>query len=127
MKLPFGLKLARKVWKEQRCRKLVTACYIEGGTIILGTNKMRTDPQARHYGHLHDRTHAELNVLKNVKDGSKGKLYIYRERMNQDKEKSFKGYGFARCCPACINLVKSKGIKTIVYTTNDGFAKERIN
>lgn len=68
--------------------------------------------------------HAEINclipLLDNVEiDWNKVELYIYRIRNDQP-------YGLARPCPACMAAIKQCGIKQIAYTTNDGYATERI-
>ena len=117
--LPFGLKLARKAWKKNPHRKRVTACYIQGGTMIVDSNSKKTSPAAQAYGHRWNRCHAEFNVLKRIEDGSKGVLYIYRETADGK-------FGLSRPCEFCLRLLKDKGIKKIVYTTKDGYAKEKL-
>jgi Cytidine and deoxycytidylate deaminase zinc-binding region len=117
-KIPFGLQLARKLWRKKAHRKRVAACYIEGNSITLGTNDFKTDPHARRYGHRYDRTHAELAVLKGITDGSRGKLYVYRERQDGS-------WGLARPCEFCLKMLQEKNIRRVVYTTPDGVASER--
>ena len=36
------------------------------------------------------------------------------------------GLGMARWCPACMAALKSLGIKKICYTTDDGYAEEKL-
>ena len=52
-------------------------------------------------------------------DFSKVILYIYREYNNGMP-------AMARCCPSCFAAAKELGIGTIVYTTDNGYAIEKI-
>ena len=67
--------------------------------------------------------HAEINCISQLKhldiNFSKVKLYIYRIRKDRP-------YGIARPCPSCMAAIKDLGIRSIYYTTNDGFAYERL-
>lgn len=67
--------------------------------------------------------HAELMALNKIKyldiDFSKVHVYTYRERKNGE-------LGLARPCPSCMALIKDMGVKNIHYTTDCGFAAERI-
>ena len=67
--------------------------------------------------------HAEIKCLSQIKDidinFSKVKLYIYRIRNDQP-------FGLSRPCPSCMAAIKDLGIKDIYYTTNDGYAYERL-
>ena len=69
------------------------------------------------------RSHAEVNLLRKIKfldiDFSRVSVYIYRELKNGE-------LGMARCCPACMAALKSLGIKKICYTTDDGYAEEKL-
>ena len=69
------------------------------------------------------RSHAECNLYRRIRfldiDFSRVSVYIYRELKNGE-------LGMARCCPACMAALKSLGIKKICYTTDDGYAEERI-
>lgn len=69
------------------------------------------------------RSHAEVNLLRKIRfldiDFSRVSVYIYRELKNGE-------LGMARCCPACMAALKSLGVKKICYTTDDGYAEERI-
>ena len=68
-------------------------------------------------------SHAEVNIFRKIRyldiDFSRVSVYIYRETKNGD-------LGMARCCPACMAAIKSLGIKKICYTTDEGYAEERI-
>lgn len=69
------------------------------------------------------RSHAEVNLLRRIRfldiDFSRVSVYIYRELKNGE-------LGMARCCPACMEALKSLGIKKICYTTDVGYAEEKI-
>ena len=67
--------------------------------------------------------HAEISCITSIKkedvDWSKVELYVYRKMTKQP-------FGMARPCPACMAMIKAKGIKKIFYTTNEGFAFEQL-
>lgn len=72
--------------------------------------------------------HAEINCLAplvNDKaiDWSRVELYVYRIRKDRP-------HGMARPCVACMGMLKElskRGFKHIYYTTDDGYAYERIS
>lgn len=66
--------------------------------------------------------HAEIDALNRVKSKNlKGHtMYIYRESLNGDLR-------MCRPCKGCMQALKDRGIKKIVYTTPDGIAFERIS
>lgn len=70
-----------------------------------------------------NKLHAEISVLNKVKyldiDFSKAILYIYREYNDGSP-------AMARCCPSCFAAAKALKIGTIVYTTDNGYAIEKI-
>ena len=74
---------------------------------------------------IEPKVHAEIACLCSINDIDKSikwnrvKLYIYRPCI-------IKEYGMARPCSACMDAIKSKGIRDIYYTTNDGIAYERL-
>ena len=49
----------------------------------------------------------------------KVKLYIYRVRCDQL-------HSLARPCRSCMEAIKDLGIRHVYYTTDDGFAYERV-
>lgn len=102
----------------------------QGVVIGIGCNCNKTHPAQKYYNRyripsdrLLPKLHAEINCITSIKrlyiNFSKVKLYIYRIR----KDKS---YGMARPCPSCMAAIKDLGIKNIYYTTNDGYAHERL-
>jgi len=85
-------------------------------------NKWRYKDSGNKY--LPSKLHAEAMALNKVKyldiDFSKVHLYVYRELRDGT-------LGMSRPCPACLAAIKQMGIKNIHYTTDCGFAAERIN
>lgn len=70
-------------------------------------------------GYLHAETDALLPLIRNKSDLSNVSIYVYRKMGNGNM-------GMARPCPRCMKMIKKCGIKTIYYTTQDGFASEVI-
>lgn len=67
--------------------------------------------------------HAEMSAIFKVqhKNNLQGTtMMIFRQCKNGDLAN-------ARPCELCLQLIKSFGIKTIVYTTKNGIIKEKIN
>lgn len=100
----------------------------QGNIIGVGCNLNKTHPIQQYYNKYRGVTmkypaklHAEIHCLNQIKylniNFSKVKLYIYRIRKDQP-------FGLARPCPSCMAAIKDLGIKTIYYTTNDGYACE---
>lgn len=117
--LPFGFRLARVAFLQSRFRRKPVGCaYVEGARAILASNDTKTSPLAASLGSRKCRIHAEVAVLKQLKNAP-GDLYIYRERKNGS-------LGMARPCSSCMVLIKQKGVKRIFYTTYSGFSKEKI-
>ena len=67
--------------------------------------------------------HSELACLQKIKyldiDFSKVHVYVYRETKSGD-------LAMARPCPSCLAAIKELGIKYIHYTTESGYATEKI-
>src|ERR1035438_10261125 len=108
--LPFGLKIARRAflksdYKKHRCG----AAYIEGAKIISACNSRKTSPLSvsldSHWGFQH----SEMNVFKNLPDGScsKGTLFIWRQKASGAP-------GLSRPCHSCEKLIRSKGIRKLI-------------
>lgn len=106
----------------------VAVCH--GQVIGIGCNSNKTHPMQKFYNRYREESdmllpklHAEINCINQLKyldiNFSKVKLYIYRIRKDQP-------YGMARPCSSCMAAIKDLGIRDIFYTTNDGFAYERI-
>ena len=102
----------------------------QGQIIGLGCNTNKTHPTQKFYNkyrtpsdYMLPKLHAEISCISQIKNldinFSKVKLYIYRIRKDQP-------FGLARPCPSCMAAIKDLGIRDIYYTTNDGYAYEKI-
>lgn len=102
----------------------------KGMVIGIGCNCNKTHPTQKFYNRhriqsdiLPPKLHAEINCLNQLKymnlDYSKVKLYVYRKRVDRE-------YSIVRPCQSCMAAIKDLGIKNIYYTTDDGFAQEKI-
>lgn len=123
---------ARQTATASDYRKIHIGCIAvyQGQVIGLGCNCNKTHPMQRYYNMyrissdaLLPKLHAEIRCINQIKHSdinfAKVKLYIYRIRRDQP-------YGMARPCPSCIAAIKDIGIRDVYYTTNNGYAYERI-
>ena len=103
----------------------------KGRIIGIGCNCNKTHPVQKIYNdyrvqsdYMLPKLHAEINCINQIKhldiNFSKVKLYVYRVRNDRP-------YGLARPCPSCMAAIRDLGIRDIYYTTNDGYAYEKIN
>ena len=73
--------------------------------------------------YLPDKLHSEMTVLQKIKyldiDFSRLHLYVYREWKDGT-------IAMARPCEACFAAIRALGIRHIHYTTNHGFAYEKL-
>lgn len=105
-----------------------------GNIIGLGCNSNKTHPIQKKYDKYRivystgntealPKLHAEINCLNQIRhldiNFARVKLYIYRIKNGQS-------FGMARPCLSCMAAIKDLGIKNIYYTTNDGYAYERL-
>ena len=70
-------------------------------------------------GKVHAEIAALIPLIKSGTDLTNATLYTFRRK----KDGSF---GMSRPCPRCMKVIKSLGIKKLVYSTEDGVAKERL-
>ena len=102
----------------------------QGQVIGLGCNCNKTHPTQKFYNkyrmtsdNMLPKLHAEINCINQIKhldiNFSKVKLYIYRIRKDQP-------FGLSRPCLSCMAAIKDLGIRNIYYTTNDGYAYEKL-
>ena len=107
----------------------------KGNIIGIGCNTNKTHPTQRYYNRFRipdgedvsmtymPKLHAEINCLNQLKhldvNFLKVKLYIYRLRNDRP-------FGMARPCPSCMAAIMDLGIRDIYYTTNEGYAYERM-
>ena len=124
---------AKQIAKISDYHKIHIGCVAvyQGQIIGLGCNCNKTHPRQKYYNHkfrvdddtLLPKLHAEINCINSIRhfniNYSKVKLYIYRIRKDRPM-------GMCRPCPSCLAAIKDIGIKHIYYTTDDGFAYEKI-
>ena len=102
----------------------------QGQVIGLGCNCNKTHPTQKYYNryrkpsdNMLPKLHAEINCINQIKhlniNFAKVKLYIYRIRKDQP-------FGIARPCASCMAAIKDLGIRDVYYTTNDGYAYEKL-
>lgn len=123
---------ARQVAMISDFHKIHIGCVAiyQGNIIGIGCNCNKTHPMQKKYNKYRKQTeiilpklHAEINCVNSIRhmdiNFAKVKLYIYRIRKDQP-------YGLARPCPSCMAAIKDLGIRDIYYTTNEGYAYERL-
>lgn len=110
------------------------AIFYKGALLARGHNSDKTSPLQERYNtyrykdsgnrYLPAKNHAELAALKKIRwldiDFSLVDIFVYRE-LKDGK------IAMARPCPSCMAFLKKMGVKTIYYTTPDGYSKERID
>ena len=123
---------ARQIANISDFNKIHIGCIAvyQGQVIGLGCNTNKTHPVQKFYNRYRNpsdymlpKLHAEISCINQIKhlgiNFSKVKLYIYRIRNDQP-------FGLARPCPSCMAAIKDLGIRDIYYTTNDGYAYEKL-
>lgn len=128
---------ARNVAAVSDFRKIHIGCIAvyQGQVIGIGCNSNKTHPVQEYYNRFRKpdgenilltsipKLHAEINCINQIKhlniNFSKVKLYIYRIRNDRP-------HGMSRPCPSCMAAIIDIGIRDIYYTTNDGYAHERL-
>ena len=118
------------------CSKVKIGCIVvyKGTILAKGCNSDKTHTFQARYNkwrysedennrYLPAKIHAEADCLNKIKyldiDFSKVHVYVYRELRDGT-------VAMARPCPACMAAIKKMGIQNIHYTTDCGFAAERI-
>lgn len=111
--------------------KLGCIAVLGNKIISVGFNTMKTHPTQQIYNKYRDiggnevihRLHAEtmcLLPLRNLNiDFNKIDLYIYRICKSRE-------HGLSRPCCSCVEFIKELNIKNIFYTTDNGFAHEKL-
>ena len=130
----FNLAKNASQYSDNKRARLGSVIIYKNKVISVGWNvENKTNPLQEEYNRLRgydvsveftkSSLHAEFSAMLRIKhmdiDFSKIHMFIYRER----KDGSL---GNARPCPACMGFSKKLGIKNIYYTTNDGWAYEKI-
>lgn len=132
---------ARKIAKTSDFDTFHIGCVIVYKKHIIGmaANSKKTHPMQAEYNKYRNfnktingvkhSVHAEIAAInsipytigKEVTDWSKVKVYTYRICKGRES-----GKGMSRPCPACLNALRDLGIRDIYYSTDDGYAYERI-
>lgn len=108
--------------------KIAAGLYIGNELISQGVNSIKTHPVQKKLNLQHmgletaGRMHAETCCLLPhlEKDLSKATLYVARPLLKH-------GYmGLCRPCKSCMALIRSAGIRKVVYTTESGIAVESL-
>lgn len=123
--------LAKDISKLSDYKNIKIGCVIVDGKDIIsvGYNHKKSHPLQKKLNYLrfteqkercHHYIHAEMSAIISAKQAnlSNARLYIYRA--NKD------GMQMCRPCEACMSAIKSVGIKTIYYTTIDGYCREEL-
>lgn len=132
--------IARKVASQSTFKNFHLGAVIvyKGRVVSTGYNSNKTHPAQKKYNKyrhfnqsdkpIQNSKHAEISALvgipkcvENNIDFTQCKIYIYR--ISPGKRL---GQGLARPCSGCIKALKDVGISNIYYTTEDGFAHEKI-
>lgn len=139
-----GLYTARQVRYFEHARQMaqmsdftrarVGCVVVEGKRIVgMGFSSHRTHPLQKHYNQYRNFTkgksivhslHAEIMALAPIIGSSEinwNKVEIYVYRICRSRE-----YGMARPCSACMNCISDCHIRDVYYTTDVGYAHERI-
>ena len=132
---------ARQVAKTSTYKTHSLGCVLvyKHHVISAAANSNKTHPKQKEYNKKYrvfsrsakpimDTGHAEMLALFNIPypigqqiDWSKVRVYVYR--ISKGKKR---GFGMARPCNACLNALKDAGIQHLYYTTDAGYAYERI-
>lgn len=127
------LNIAKGVSKLSEFTQFKLGCIVvyRGTVVSSACNSNKTHTLQKRYnkhrklhGHvIIHKVHAEVSALAKIRyldiDWSKVIVYVYREHKNGD-------VAMSRPCKGCYQAIKEKGIKTIIYTTEEGFAIEKI-
>ena len=113
--------------------KLGAIAVYKGTILAKGYNTDKTHPRQAYFNkwryknignnYLPEKMHSEIMVLEKIKyldiDFSKVHIYIYRETKR-------KQLAMARPCPSCLAAIRQMNIHYIHYTTDCGYAFEKI-
>lgn len=115
--------------------KLGCIAVYHGTILAKGCNSDKTHTTQAKYNYLRydasllgkycpSKAHAEISVLQKIKyldiDFSKVTLFIYREFKDGTP-------AIAKPCASCTAAARELGIRTLVYTTDGGYAIEHLN
>jgi deoxycytidylate deaminase len=117
---PRFMQIATKIAQKSTSRFRVGCIITKGGNVLsVGWNDMnRTHPKCKSHGNY---LHAEVRALIALsrKDLTNATAYVSRITKNNS-------FGNSRPCPICLEALRLAKIKSICYTTNEGYKEERI-
>ena len=124
--------IAKAVSKLSNFKRIHIGCVIAYGKHIVATgqNTNKTHPMQKEYNRYrfegdcrgNGKLHAEMMAILSLpKDIDTKKLVVYTYR-----EDRFGNLRSSRPCNACLAKIKELGIKTIYYTSDDGFCAEKL-
>lgn len=114
--------------------RLGAVLIYKGKVMSVGWNSTKTNPLQRELNRLRNfrdnveevknTIHAEVACLIKARDlnidWGRASIFVYRIKKDGSA-------GLARPCKGCMALIKSMGIKNVYYSTENGWAYERIN
>lgn len=133
--------LAKKEAEKSDFARFHVGCVIvyQGQILSMACNTNKSDPMQKKYnryrhfnnysaGCVNHAGHAEMLALKKIPypvaiqlDWKKVKVYVVRIAPGLPL-----GFGLARPCAACMTAMREKGIRNFYYSTDMGYAHERI-
>lgn len=133
--------LAREIAKQSSFPRFHVGCVLvyQNHVLSMASNTEKSDPlqkkynRYRHFNHttkgcINHSGHAEMMALKKVPypvaqqvDWKKVKCYTYRICPGLPY-----GMGISRPCRACMTAMRERGIRDFYYSTDMGYAHERI-
>lgn len=120
-------------YRGTRSAPAIGAIAVYKGSIVASAwNTNKTSPLQARYNIYRfnadtpDKCHAEVSLIQKIRwkfgdsiEWSRVHIYLYREYKNGSLAPS-------RPCTSCMAMLKEIGIKRIYYTTEHGFAEEKI-
>lgn len=127
------LKIAGEIAQTSDFKNYKVGCIViyKNSIISSASNSNKTHTMQSRYnkyrnikeGAFPAKVHAEMSAISKIRyldiDWSKVTVYVTRNTKSNS-------YGMARPCASCMAAIKEKGIKNIVYSTDNGYAIERI-
>lgn len=109
--------------------KIGSCIVLKKDVLAVNANMKKTHPIQMQYNTLRSKKivrhymHAEMGALVKIKDFNilrGAKIYVYRDRRDNN-------IGICRPCVACMAAIAKCGITDVYYTTNVGYAYEKID
>ena len=127
------LSVAKSVSLTSDFSKQKIGCVItyKGSIISVACNSEKTHTMQMRFNRFRNlggdniicKVHAELAALSKIRylDIDWGKVVLYNSREFKNGKNAL-----SRPCSGCMEAIRQRGIKTVVYTTDDGYAVEKI-